>query len=212
MEEHTFLNFLSKHWSKLLLGFLAIASIAAWGERFLSSNKSQSNQDFILANQIFERFRSGETLPVESIEATEMILKRHPELHPKYDTMLAMTYLAQRNPKGLFYAKAPLEHSAQQISPFHKSYAKTSLLIAEKKYQEAYNTAQDLHRELKNNQAYSTLSALNLLRLISLEKEIGVRSEAWEELKAHPTYPTISSLFREGALSLEDWYALRLKN
>ena len=213
MEEHKFLNFLSKHWSKLLLGFLAIASIAAWGERFFSANKSQSQQDFILASQIFERFRNGETLPAESIEAAEMNLERHPELHPKYDTMLAMTYLAQRNlAKGLFYAKSPLHHAARELSPFYEAYAKTSLLIAEKKYEEAYAEAQDLCSQLQNDKAYSTLCALNLLRMVSLEMEIGARSDAWEELKAHPAYASITPLFQEGALSLEDWHSVRLNN
>lgn len=212
MEEHRFLNFLSKHWSKLLLGFLAIASIAAWGERFFSANKSQTQQDFILANQILERFRNGETLPAESIEAAEMILERHPELYPKYNTMLAMTYLARAHPKGLFYAKAPLEHAARDLPSFYQAYAKTSLLIAEKRYREAYTAAEDLNTSLKNNEAYSTLRAMNLLRMVSLEMEIGERSEAWQEFKALPAYSSIAPLFHEGSLSLEDWHSLRLNN
>ena len=51
----------------------------------------------MVANQIFERFLRGETLASESIEMTEAILKRHPELHPKYDPLLAMTFQAQSN-------------------------------------------------------------------------------------------------------------------
>jgi len=213
MEEHKFLNFLGKHWSKLLLGFLAVASIAVWGERFFTANRSQTQQDFLVANQILEQFQKGETLPVESIETTELILERHPELHPKYDTMLAMTYLAQRNPsKGLPYAKATLEHVTQDLPPLYQSYAKTSHLIAEKRYPEAYKEAQDLYAQLQDNEAYSTLYAMNLLRLVSLEIEIGTQSEAWEELKAHPAYASITPLFQEGTLSLEDWHSLRLNN
>ncbi len=213
MEEHKFLNFFSKHWSKLLLGFLAIASIAAWGERFFSSNRSQSQQDFVVAGQILERFQNGETLPIESIETTELILKRHPELHPKYDMMLAMTYLAHANPsKGLPYTKASVGNANQDLPAFYKTYANTSHLIAEKRYKEAYSQAQALDVQLKNDDAHSTLYALNLLRQVSLEMEIGSRSEAWEQLKAHPAFPSIATLFQEGSLLLEDWHSLRLNN
>lgn len=213
MEEHKFVNFLSKHWSKLLLGFLAIASLAAWGERFFHSNHTQSQQDFLIGNQILERFRKGEPLSIESIEVAEQILERHPELHPKYDTMLAMTYLAARNPtKSLPYIKAPLKHTSADLPPYYKSYAKTSLLIAEKRYQEAYKEALNLNEELKDKEAYTILGAMNLLRLVSLENEVGSHSTAWEELKAHPAYASISHLFQEGELSLEDWHLLRLNN
>jgi hypothetical protein len=212
MEEHKFLNFLRKHWSKLLLGILAIASVAVWGERFFSSKQTQSQQDFILAHQIFERFHNGETLALESIEAAEMIVERHPELNPKYNTMLAMTYLAQRNPKGLFYAKTPLKHTAQILPPHYRTYAETSILIAEKKYTEAYQEAKALHAELKTDKACATLCALNLLRMLSLEMELDLPSEVWNELKAHPAYASISPLFKEGSLSLEDWHSLRLNN
>jgi len=213
MEENKYLKFLGKHWSKLLLGFLAIASIAVWGERRFSTNRSHSQQDFLVGNQILERFHKGEPLAVESIEATEMILERHPELHPKYDMMLAMTYLAERNPsKGLVFAKATLEHARQDLPCLYQDYAKTSLLIAEKRYQEAYKEAQDLYTQLQNNKAYSILYAMNLLRLVSLELEIDATSEAWEELKAHPAFASITPLFQEGNLSLEDWHSLRLNN
>ncbi len=213
MEAHKFLDFLRQHWSKLLLGFLAIASMAAWGERFLTSNRSHSKQDFLIGNQILERFQSGEPLAVESIETTEMILKRHPELHPKYDRMLAMTFLAQRNTsRGIPYAKAPLEHLSADLSSFYKKYAQTSLLIAEKRYTEAYSEAQNLYAQLQDNEVYSTLQAMNLLRIVSLEKEMGTESNAWDELKTHPAYASIASLFQEGELSLEDWHLVRLNN
>ncbi len=214
MEEHKYLEFLRKHWSKLLLGFLAVASIAAWSERFFSANHIQSQQDFLIGNQIFERFQKGEPLAVESIETTEKILARHPELHPKYDPMLAMTYFAQRNPsKGLPYAKSTLEHVTKELPSHYKSFANTSLLIAEKKYPEAYEAAQSLHAQLKSNEANSTLYVMNLLRLVSLEMEMGKQqSEAWNELHSHPAFASLSPIFQEGALSLEDWHSLRLNN
>ncbi len=205
MEENKYLNFFTKHWSKLLLGFLAIASLAAWGERFFSANRMQSQQDFLIGAQILEQFYSGNTLPIESIETAEVILERHPELHPKYDTMLAMTYLSQRNPnKGLVYAKAPLKHV--ELPTPYLSYGATTLLIAEKRFDEAYQQAQALYTDLQGETTHTTLYGLNLLRLISLETEMGAHSTLLEEFKSHPAYPEIISLFQKGTLSFEDWH------
>lgn len=205
-EEHKSLQFLKKHWSKLLLGFLGVASIAAWGERFLTSNHTRSTQDFLIAHQITERFERGEPLASESIEVTENILKRHPELHPKLDTVLAMTYLAQAKPeKGLPYAKAPLTHV--ELPAAYQSYAETSLLIAEKRYDEALTQAQALEADQG-----STLQALNLLRIVSLERELGRTSDTWERLSAHPKFDAVAALFQEGQLSLTDWHTARLEN
>lgn len=214
MEEHKFLDFLKRHWSKFLLCILAIACIFAWGERLFSKKKNRSQQDFLIANQIFERFQKGEPLALESIHTTESILKRHPELQPKFGPMLAMTYLAQRNPaKAAPYAKESLKHLPSGLPPFYKSYGETSLLIAEKNYQEAYGQAKLLDDQLKNTEnASSTLYAMNLLRLVSLESELGIEGPAWEELRIHPAYLSITSLFHEGSLTLEDWHLLRLNN
>lgn len=213
MEEHKYLAFLGKHWSKFLMGILALAIVGVWTERFFTANNTQSQQDFLVANQILERFRSGEPLASESIEAVTLILKRHPELHPKYDAMLAMTYFAQAHPnKGLPYAKATLEHVRKDLPLPYQNFADTSLLIAEKRYQEAYEEALTLHAQLKQGETLPTLQALNLLRLVSLENEVDATSTAWDELIAHPAYASITPLFQEGKLTLEDWHSLRLNN
>lgn len=216
MEENKFINFFSKHWSKLLLGFLAIASIAAWTERFLSSNHTQTTQDYLLANQIFERCQRGEHLDVESIEMAENILDRHPELHPKYDALLALTFFSQtKTDKGMKYARSLIEHVAATLPSYYKEYATTSLLIAEEKYDEAYLAAQKLETELKAEEGFPTLDAMNTLRLLFLADRLDNADQkriTWEKLEKHPSFLSIQPLFHEGSLSLSDyiWHTSRL--
>jgi len=212
MEENKFTDFLSKHWSKLLLGVMAIVCIAVWGERFLNSNRTHSKKDFLIANQILERFRSGEPLAVESIEAAENILKRHPELHPKYDAMLATTFFANQNStKALPYAHSIIKRVDSDLPPFYRSYSETSLLIADQKYPLAFEEAKTLNTQLENQEGYENLYAMNLLRLVFLADTIGddtIKKQAWEKLQHLPNYSKIESLFQEGKLTLQDYLQL----
>ncbi|MEZ5315340.1 MAG: hypothetical protein R3E91_03920 [Chlamydiales bacterium] len=213
MKSYKFLTFLNKHSFKLLFLFLIAISLFFWRERVLNRDTMQSQHDFMIANKIFESFQKGELPSPESIEKIETLLKDHPEVYPKYNTMLAMSYLAQNAPKGAFYIKTILETPiAGNLPQFYHAYGKTSLLIAEKKYSEAYMEAQALSAAIKNEEDYSTLYAINLLRIVSLEMQIDKSSKAWRELKSHPVYGLISSIFQEGHLSLEDWHLLCLKN
>lgn len=222
MEEYKIVSFLRRHGTKCFLVLLSIALLGVWGERRFRSSKAHSNQDFILLSRISEQFEEGEPLANESIESVENILKRHPELKPQVNKMLGMTYLAARNTaKGIPY----LESSLKQAGPFYQKYGKTSLLIAGGEYDQAYQEARSLYTELQTDkEKHTTLYALNLLRLVCLEKEIGSLSTqepsqspevrfsprmcesgltAWEELKAHPGYATIKPFFQEGNVSLE---------
>jgi hypothetical protein len=210
MEEgNKFIPFLGKHWSKLLLGIVAIICLAVWAERLLWSNENQNKQDFIVVHQIFERFHKGEGLAEESIEAAENILERHPELHPKYDAMLALTFFSQANErKAEKYARSLIEQVDSELPPLYQHYAKTTLLIAEKGYAQAFEEALALQEQLKGKSGYQTLDAMNTLRLLFLADTLGDTTQKnifWKKLEKHPAYPSIQPLFHEGKLSLEDY-------
>ncbi|NGX61997.1 MAG: hypothetical protein K940chlam9_01490 [Chlamydiae bacterium] len=209
MDENKYFKFLKDHWSKLLLGFLAFASVAAWGERLWRSHKTQSNQDYSLATHIFASFQKGEPLSSEAIESAESILKKHPELHPKYDSKIALSLFSQKHEeKAIPYVQASLERAGEKLSPPFREYTLGSCLIGEKNYQEAFERAEILHSQL--DEQYKTLSALNLLRLVVLSRKLAQSEKQnmyWEELKKHPVYPSLASLFEEGEISLESWIA-----
>lgn len=208
-EENKYLTILRKHWSKLLLGILTIACLAAWTERFLRRSENQSKQDFMLANQIFEEFQKGDYLPTESLEAAENILKRHPELHPKYDLMLSLIFFSQADPaKGKQYAESMIRSADATLPCHYKDYAYTTLLISEGDYAKAFEKALSLQKELCGNDNYQILEAMNTVRLLFLADYLGDKNQKelfWNQLQKHPAYPDIQPLFQEGNLSLLDY-------
>ncbi|MFZ0565430.1 MAG: hypothetical protein WAM28_04520 [Chlamydiales bacterium] len=210
MKDNKFIQFLLKHRSKALLTFLAFACVIAWGKRLIGKNKAHHKHDFIVVSQIFDRFYSGEPLSNESIEATENVLKRHPELYPKYAPMLAATFFAQqKSSKARPYAESTIDHVKDNLPPFYRDYAKTSLLITEEMYEQAFIQAQQLNTELKNQtEDYNTLYLMNLVRLVFLADKLNrqeSKKEAWQQLQQQPGYASIKPLFQEGQLSLTDY-------
>ena len=152
MEENKLIALLNKHWSKCLLLLLAIACIAVWTERYFRSNQQKSRLDFIAAHQIFERFQKGEFFDNESLINAEHILQRHPELHPKYDPLLALTYLAQHQVhEAKNYAMSTIMRASKQLPGFFKEYAQASLMIADENYSEAWNAALALDQKIHNS-------------------------------------------------------------
>jgi len=209
MEENKFITLLSRHWSKFLLGILALATLAIWSERLLNTGKSQNKHDFIIINQIFERFNRGEALSTESIESAENILTRHPELHPKYDSMLALSFLSQSQiDKGAPYAQSIFERCNSELPPLHKQYALATFLISQENYSEAFDASLDLENKLQGQKNYQILEAMNTLRLVFLAVRMGDASQKnsfWKKLEQHPAYSCVESVFHEGKISLADY-------
>lgn len=209
MDENKIISFLGKHWTKILLGVLAVACILVWTERLLGSHRHQSKQDYVVASQILEQFRKGESLPQESIEIAEGILARHPELRPKFDSILALAYFSQANSeKGIYYARSVIERAATELPAAYRDYAQASLFISQKRFKEAFEAALSLYKKLKDSSDYSTLDAMNTLRLVFLSEILGKEEEKkiyWEKLEKHTGYHLIEPLFHEGRLSLPDF-------
>jgi hypothetical protein len=208
-EENKFIALLGKHWSKLLLGLLVCACLAAWSERFLRADTKQSKHDFVVVNQIFDQFQKGGILPVESIESAENILARHPELHPKYDPMLAHTFFSQaKGTQGMKYAQSIIQQVDSELPPLYKQYAYTTLLISAKNYSQAFEDSLALQERLTGQRDYQILEAMNLLRLLFLAERLGDTTQKnifWKKLEHHPAYLCIQPLFQEGSLSLSDY-------
>ena len=212
MEENKLIALAGKHWSKILLGILAIATIAAWSERLMHSNQTENSHDFLIAQQIFDRFQKGEYLPAESIESVQNILSRHPELHPKYDPVLAITFFSQqKTQEASHYARSLINHTHGHLPNAYKDYAHTTLLISEGQYAEAFSAAISLEEKLCAQVDCQTLDAMNTLRLLFLARQLGdVACERiyWSKLTMHPAYCAITSLFQVGNTSLADYFHL----
>lgn len=207
--ENRFILFLSRHWSKLVLTLLAVACVGAWTERFMRSGSAHKNQDFMLSQQMFDKFQQGTFLSAESLESVENILKRHPELHSKWDALLALTFFSQADaPKGIAYAQSMLNRTFGELPLPYQTYAETTLLLLEEKTPEAFESALALHKQIENLAEYQTLDAMNTLRLVFLAARLGdsaQKAHFVSKLQQHPAYPTLQPLFQEGTLSLSDY-------
>lgn len=207
--ENRYLVFLSKHWSKLVLSVLAVACVAAWSQRLLRKSSDENRHDFVLSQQMFDKFQKGAFLSPESLETVENILERHPELHPKWDAWLALTFLSQADgDKSLLYAQSLLNRSFSELPHPYRDFAETTLLFLEEKYSEAYENALALQQKVAGHEEYKSLDAMNTLRLLFLAEKLGDASQkalAWTKLQKHPAYSLIEPLFQEGALSLADY-------
>ncbi len=208
MEENKFITLLVKHWSKLLLGILALATLLVWSQRLSNSRNQDQKQDFLIANQIFEQFQRGEYLSIESIESVQKILERHPELHAKYDLVLALTLFSQqKGVDALPYARSLVKQTEGQTPSHYHSFAETTFLISEEKYSEALAAALQLEREIAGQPETPILEGMNTLRIFFLADQMGNPTEkkrAWDKFVKLPSYPTITALFHEGDLSLQE--------
>lgn len=206
MDKNKFLDFFTRHLNKFLLGVAVLGLLGFLLEKRLNSHKIHSKQDYIIVRQIYERFRKGEPLAIESLETAEKIIHNHPELHAKYDPLMAYSLLQQEKiARALPYASSILKRV--QHYPYH-DYALTTLLITQENYPEAYAQAERLEKSLSESDSYPTLHALNLLRLVFLADELHndeLKTEYWTTLQSHAAFSEIESLFQEGSLTLKDF-------
>lgn len=210
MKENRWFTLCRRYWSHGLVVVAALAALLAWKSRNQQRGEADVQYHFLCAERIAERFYQGEALTEPLCTTLEESIEKHRELQGKYDTLLAMAYLAQqKSAKGLVYAQAALRQVKEELPAAYQQYAHTSLTLMEEAYDTAYAEAALLQASLAQEAPTSTLAALNLLRLVQLEKKLGkaATSAYWESLKAHPSYPSLAALFRAGRYSLEEWHS-----
>lgn len=191
--ENKWIVFIRNHWSKLLMALLIAATILVWSERLFGKKVSHCREDFLTANQFFQRFQRGELIDLESLLSCEGIVKKHAELQ-SLDGILASCFFAQNDvTKGLLYANRALQRNESSLPPAYVQFGKASILIRESKLEEALEISKQL-----NVEEGSILEAFNLLRLAMLGEE-----ESWSKLHSHSRFDLIAPLFQEGSVSLE---------
>jgi hypothetical protein len=208
MEENKFISFLFKYRSKVIFAMLVLTCAAVWYGRLSGKREGQSKHDYIVIHQMFEQFQKAGKIPVESLEVAEEILQRHPELHPKYDSLLALSFFAEHMAeKGARYAASLFERANPLLPSFYKEFAETSLLIAKGKYEEALAAATVLEHKL-TEEKYLSLEAMNLLRIFFLSDVLndGANMKSYaQKIEKHPAYLTLQEIFQEGKLTLQDY-------
>lgn len=225
----------------LLLSFLVLLTLGYLiSKGFTTSSEKdylQAANDFAVITKHAESKDSPEYQ--EAFKNLNTMMNKQKELHAVYDGALAQILLNRGEiSDAKIYADATLVRTQQNHLEFYTNYAKTSLLISEKKFQEALDQAKLLQTKMfemlntttekETLKTGSELFALNLLRIAVLQQKLGDKTGEYESLQQWLQYaglkngnaPLVKNLNTEafkvliqqlaiGTISLPDYIANR---
>ncbi len=186
-------DWFTAHVNVIVIGCISVVVLLMGANRFLGWAKGNSQLDYVTAEAVCSNWEGTK----DALAKLEKLMRKHPELHQKYDSVIAQKLLASsQSGLGSSYASATLKR-IETFSPYYTKFAKGSLMIGEGRLKEALEEAKNLKMQLEVDQSFwekrsqiirhgSLLYAYNLIRIATLEKELGsLEGEltAWEELK-----------------------------
>lgn len=239
LNDHPVIQWTTEHARTIVLMFLAFIGLVLILYRFIEGNTVQSETDYLAAERDFLVFQNREAdneSQANAFSRLEKIMDQHPDLHAKYDGLIAQTLLIRnQTTEAKKYEEIALARIESDHLPDYTDYAKTTLLINEQQYPEALKQAASLKHKILERAATakdhhsnnSILFALNLLRIAILQQQLGLDKEelsTWQEWKAYAKpvslvennidpngFRNILSLFEEGNVSLLSYIEAREK-
>ena len=184
---HKFIE--KKHFVFLVAFILFLAAIIAYqADPFFSKH---DRKECLAASAAYDKLVNLRESPDKLIR----VINRKLFLQPKYDGFLAQSYLNQGNTASArTFARRSFSRTENEL-PYHSRFSKSSLLIADGKFEEALQDAKKLKSEMAAvpelwNSPRSTVGPIlylyNLLRIAVLEKTMQNPKEelfAWSELE-----------------------------
>ncbi len=196
---HPAIEWLSANKKFLLWGFLALLACLILAYRMIATRTLNAESDFFQAQTAFTQFQqaslsSEENSAEADLQQLQAILQRRPELKPKYEGALAQTLLITgQTAQAQNFAEDIFKRTQPDHLQLYQNYSQTSLLIAEGRYADALQQAQQLQATLDqlNEKANPTLYVFNLIRLAMLYQQTGQPQEelqVWEQFQNQPSY------------------------
>jgi hypothetical protein len=226
--------------SKTVLAALATLFVVLFCLYQLSGKvSSQRRSDFLEAQASYSAWISAVASDAELFKQLEKPLKRHPELQAKFGSLIAQHCLGlDERGAGLKYAVASLKRTRNLSLPYYTQFSENSLKIVNRKFPEALAAAKNLKMQMEKDSAFwesrdkmirsgHLLYAYNLLRIASLEREIGSKEgelAAWNELIRNAgwngtssqtktydpeAYQALARTFQDGEISLIEFVQQR---
>lgn len=225
--ESRFMEFLSEYGKKVLYILLFLIAIFIFMYRMSVGSTAGAIQDYLNADSDYlllkESDKQEAVSPSGPYEKLFDILKRRPELHGKYDGLIAQAFLAKGDPAlALPYAEQSLNRAKQDHLPLYADFSKITLLISTGKYQDAYQSSLELKKQIEEkdkNVSSNVMYMFNLLRIAELEQQVGTPEGELVVLKellklskeGSEGMQVLATNFQEGDVSLIDYLNRRIK-
>jgi len=186
IDVETVTEFVHNYGTLMAYGFLGVVTILVIAYQFTRSRESHSFTDYMRADRVYHHFMQADlSEEPEAFEQLERLMARYPDLKQKYEGKVAQVLIAKDRPEmARPYIDQMIKRSEQEGFPTFLDYTKTTLLITEGEYDDAYQQALALQPQLQEE---DQLYAFNLLRLAILERQLGLLKpelEHWEQILA----------------------------
>ncbi len=212
LEDNPIIQWISKHGEKILYSILGAFSLLILIYFWQSGTSAKIEGDYQSASREFQAFqqaaKSGQNLELQdSFQKLTLIMNQLPDLHAKYDGVIAQTFIDLNDIKQAKpFVLSTLQRVGKDNLPFYNEYAQITLLIGEGQIANAIQRSLALKKEMIQNLEQtekeqgaktteptfgSSLYAFNLLRIAFLEQQVGDRAkelESWEEWKMYTSH------------------------
>lgn len=241
-EENSIVQWVTKHGSTIAYAALGILVLLILLVRLGWIGGSHTLEEEVKAQKSYAAFIKDPTGTEgqEALQSLSAQLAKQKNLQPLYDDKLTEELLILGKPQE---ARPLLERSLDRtktlLPTVFRDYAATSLTIAEGKYQDALNQAMLLHAEMialaKDTSPTlpvlpygESLFASNLLRIVFLQRELGLHNDeikTWSEWKEYregkqqdlpitipaSVFAAVEEVFNLGQVKLDDFIKSKKK-
>ncbi len=199
----------------LLLAALLVFGVTSFLFLRMGARGASFVQEYMEADRLHSRLIAGKLEGVRNLFA---FVKKYPAVQPFFHHALYQSFLLEGEIEEAKKLSAQVLERSECLESHYRMFAETSLLIEEGRLEEALKAAIDLQANLKhlNFSEYQKLYIFNLLRIVGLEKRLGIEFSCHKELETllskedtallGKTKEEILAHFQEGDLSLADFY------
>lgn len=230
IQQHPAFEWMMEHWQYIPYTFVALLAIIVFGYKMTSGSAAKAESSYQLAEGYWTQIQrhigeeSGLSKQEDALQQLQTITNDYPELHSKYDGIIAQILLAHgQSESAMPYAQRTEQRTQSTQDPLFKEFSQSTLLISQGKHQNALEQTLALKEKLLKESAPNLLLPYTLIRIAMLYQGMGEKDLevlAWDEWKQYAegkglqkpdpkTLNTISNLFSEGSFSLERYIEAR---
>jgi hypothetical protein len=240
LEDNRLFQWINKNSLTILYAVLAALVLVFILSRVGDGSRTKAERDFADAETEYgllkESLNGTEQASFNAqLASLQKLMSSHPELHAKYDGPIAQALILEGNgAEAQTFANGALQRTANEESPYYVDFARTSLLISQQHYSDALQNAVKLKETMSSaNLEANSLFALNLIRIATLQQQLGNREgelAAWNQFTAYAkrasdsdllgadgrkesqSFAQLMSSFAQGSISFDNYVEMRRKS